>query len=273
MTSRRFVTGAVVLVVLAAPSFGAAAPVSYTDPTGDNAGGADIGAVTTDLGADGKISIEVSIASIPQLGDDALVFAALDTDRNPATGSLFGGDYVVIFAFEDLSLDLVRWDGTEYVDATGDITLLLGSGSVEVQLHPDAIGGVTAFNFTVAATTGPPETGQIDKAPDAGSWAFEVKKAITVETVDAKFVPKAPKAGAVFQAPVVRITLSDGATILAPSYRCVAELGGKLLRGTGRGGCTFKLPKNAKGKRLLVTLFVTYKGVTEEFEPYVFKVR
>ena len=76
-----------------------------------------------------------------------------------------------------------------------------------------------------------------------------------------------------FQAPVVRITLSDGTTILAPKYRCVAELGGKLLRGKGRGGCTFTLPKNAKGKRLLVTLFVTYKGVTDEFKPYVFKIR
>lgn len=46
-----------------------------------------------------------------------------------------------------------------------------------------------------------------------------------------------------------------------------------VLRGAGRGGCTLKLPKNAKGKRLLVTMFVTYKGVTDAFEPYVFKVR
>ena len=75
-----------------------------------------------------------------------------------------------------------------------------------------------------------------------------------------------------FQAPVVRVKLSDGTTVLAPSYRCVARLGGKLLRGTGRGGCTFRVPKNAEGKRLLVTLFVTYKGVTDEFKPYVFKV-
>lgn len=273
MNSRKLVTGVVVLFVLAAPSFGAAAPVSYTDPTGDNAGGPDIGAVTADLGADGRIAIKLSIASIPQRGDQALVFAAIDTDRNAATGSIFGGDYVVIFAFADLSGSFVRWDGSDYVEANGDITSIVGSGFVEIRVHPDAIGGTTAFNFMVAVAKGDPETGQIDVAPDAGSWAFEAKKALTVETVDAKFVPAAPKAGAVFQAPVVRITLSDGTTIVAPSYRCVAQLGGKLLRGTGRGGCTFKLPKNAKGKRLLVTLFVTYKGVTEEFEPYVFKVR
>lgn len=100
-----------------------------------------------------------------------------------------------------------------------------------------------------------------------------MRKTLTVETVDAKFVPALPRAGRVFQAPVVRVKLSDRTTVLAPSYRCVARLGGKLLRGTGRGGCTFRVPKNAKGKRLLVTLFVTYKGVTDEFKPYVFKVR
>jgi len=178
-----------------------------------------------------------------------------------------------VFSFEDLSVDVVRWDGSTYVDTTGDVASIVGNGSVEFQLHPDAIGGTTAFNFMIAVGTGDPETGQFDVAPDAGSWAFEAKKALTVETVDAKFVPAAPRAGRAFQAPVVRITLSDGTTILAPKYRCVAQLGGKLLRGKGRGGCTFTLPKTAKGKRLLVTLFVTYKGVTDEFRPYVFKVR
>ena len=273
MSTRVIITGAAVLFVLAAPSFGAAAPVTYNDSTGDNPGGADIGAVTADLGADGKIAIELSIASMPQFGAQALAVVGIDTDRNADTGALFGGDYAVVFGFEELSLDFLRWDGSAYVDATGDVTSILGSGSVKIQVHPDAIGGKTAFNFKVGVLTGDPETGQVDVAPDAGSWAFEAKKVLTVDTVDAKFVPLAPRAGFVFQAPVVRITLSDGTTILAPKYRCVAQLGGKLLRGKGRGGCTFALPKNAKGKRLLVTLFVTYKGVTDEFKPYVFKVR
>ena len=57
------------------------------------------------------------------------------------------------------------------------------------------------------------------------------------------------------------------------SYGCVAQLGGKLLRGGGKGSYTFKLPKNAKGKRLRVSLFVTYGGITDEFDPYVFEVR
>jgi hypothetical protein len=61
--------------------------------------------------------------------------------------------------------------------------------------------------------------------------------------------------------------------ILAQKYPSVAQLGSRLIRGSGKGGCTFALPKNAKGKRLRVTLFVTYNGVTDEYKPYVFKVR
>ena len=96
---------------------------------------------------------------------------------------------------------------------------------------------------------------------------------VTVDTINAKFVPVAPKAGAVFQAPLVRLKLSDGRTVLAAKYRCVAQLAGKLLRGTGKGTCTLRIPKNAKGKGLTVTLFVTYGGTTDEYDPYVFRVR
>lgn len=273
MSIKKVIAATVVLFAFAAPSFAGAAPANYTDRTGDNGAAADIAAVAVDLGADGKIALKLTIASMPQLGAQGVALAAFDTDRNPATGSLAGGDYVAVFDFEEGSGGLLRWDGSNYVATSGDVTSLVGNGSLELRLEPAAIGGTTAFNFVVVAMSGAPESEQIDFAPDTGSWSFEVKKAVTVETVDAKFVPTAPKAGFAFQVPVVRITLSDGRTIIAPSYRCVAQLGGKLLRGKGRGGCSFVLPKTAKGKRLVVTLFVTYNGATDEFKPYVFKVR
>jgi len=74
-------------------------------------------------------------------------------------------------------------------------------------------------------------------------------------------------------APRVPVMLSNGKTIVAQKYRCVARLGGRPLRGSGKGGCTFKLPENAKGKRLRVSLVVTYGGITDELDPSVFKVR
>ena len=261
-------------LVLAMPAAARAAPVSFNDPGGDNAAAADIGAVTVDSAADGFISLKASIANLPQIGQAGFVIAVFDTDRNGATGSLMGGEYVFFFEFSAASWGMRRWNGTEYGEAGGDSVAIVGAGTVEVKVRPASLGGATAFNFVIAAASGEPETAQIDAAPDNGTWFYEVKApVVTVDTIAAKFVPAVPQAGAVFQAPLVRMKLSDGKTVLASKYRCVAQLAGKLLRGTGKGSCSFRIPKNAKGKRLRVTLFVTYGGVTDEYDPYVFTVR
>ncbi len=259
---------------LALPGAARAAPVSYNDPGGDNGAAADIGALTVDATADGFVTIKAAIANLPLVGQPGFVIGVFDIDRNGATGALMGGDYVL---FVDLSSGgrlLQRWNGTEYVDTPGDTVVVLGAGSAELSVKPAALGGATAFNFIVVAASGQVGEAQIDSAPDSGTWFYEVKApVVSVDTINAKFVPAAPKAGAVFQAPLVRMKLSDGRTVLAAKYRCVAQLAGKLLRGSGKGSCTFRIPRNAKGKRLQVMLFVTYGGVTDEYDPYVFRVR
>ena len=263
------------VAALAAPGIVQAAPMSYTDPAGDNGSAADIGVVTVQLAADGYIHVRPTIANQPAIMTPGAILIGFDTDRSLATGGPGGLDYFFIFLFEDLSGALLRWDGSDWAEADaqqGDVRYLVGSSGFELLIRPAVLGGATAFNFKVVAGTGAADQ-PLDHAPDQGTWLFEAIGPAVVEDVDATFVPAAPRAGRVFQVPVVRVTLSDGTTIIAPSYRCVAQLSGKLLRGTGRGGCTFRLPKSAKGKRLLVTLFVTYKGATDKFKPYVFKVR
>jgi hypothetical protein len=261
-------------LVLGLPAAARAAPASFNDSGGDNGTAADIGAVTVDSAADGFISVKASIANLPQIGQSGFVLVVFDTDRNGATGSLMGGDYVLFFEFSSAGWGMRRWNGTEYVDAGGDSVTTVGAGSLEVKVRPASLGGAKAFNFVVFAATGEVETAQVDAAPDNGTWFYEVKNpVVTVDTIVAKFVPAAPKAGAVFQAPLVRMKLSNGKTALAAKYRCVAQLAGKLLRGTGKGSCTFRIPRNAKGKRVTVTLFVTYGGTTDEYDAYVFRVR
>ena len=261
-------------LALVLPGAARAAPVSYNDPGGDNGVAADIGAVTADSTADGYISLKASVANMPQPGQAGFVIVVFDTDRNGATGSLMGGDYLLIFDVGSARGGLRHWNGTEYVDAAGDSATIVAPGSLEAKIKPAALGGATAFNFVVVAASGNADTAEIDAAPDNGTWFYELKApVVTVDTIFAKFVPAAPKAGAVFQAPLVRLKLSNGRSVLAAKYRCVAQLGGKLVRGTGKGSCTLRIPKNAKGKRLSITLFVTYAGETDEYDPYVFKVR
>jgi hypothetical protein len=57
------------------------------------------------------------------------------------------------------------------------------------------------------------------------------------------------------------------------SVRCAAKLAGKTLRGTGAGGCRWSLPKNAKGKRLVITVTATYQDAEPVTVTSSFKVR
>lgn len=277
---RKWLLGmAAVALVLGAPPVAGAVPSDYSDPSGDNGAAADVGSVSLESAADGYLHIKVTVANIQVPSEvPASVIVGLDSDQSGSTGGPGGADYLLGVDLQAVRLVFAKWNGSEYVDpgtpALSDAKVIVGNSGVEFLLRPGGLGGSTAFNFVVMAATGTADGAMdFDFAPDDGSWLFEARKVVTVETVNARFVPAAPRAGRVFKAPVVRVKLSDGTTILAPSYRCVARLGGKLLRGTGRGGCTFTLPKNARGKRLLVTLHVTYKGVTDEFDPYVFRVR
>jgi hypothetical protein len=281
MSKHAFVTAAAALALLS-PQAAGAAPTGYTDPSGDNGAAADIGAVTMELAPNGFLHIKTTVANVQvPSAVPASVVVAFDTDRSGSTGAIDGADYLVGVDLQGLQLVVAKWDGAQYVrgDPQGsEATMVAGTAGVEFRLRPAGIGGSTTFNFVVMAGTGNAEGGfDFDFAPDDGSWFFEPAKPVvapvTVERISAKFVPTAPKAGATFHAPLVRLTLSNGRTIVAQKYRCVAQLGGKLLRGSGKGGCTFRLPKNARGKRLRVSLFVTYGGITDEFDPYVFKVR
>ena len=241
-----------------------AAPTSYLDPSGDNGGAADIGAVTAELASDGYLHIKATIANMPALSTPGSIVLALDTDRSASTGFLVGGDYVVLLDTADLSGVFLKWNGSDYEEATvqtGDVRFLVGGGSVEFQLRPAVVGGVTSFNFILGAATGSGEAMQFDLAPDTGSWFYE-KKAPVAVSAKATYASAAPRAGKPFKVTGASVQLDDGSATTAESFRCRATLAGKALRGTGSGGCTYAMPKTAKGKRLAVTVSATYAGRT-----------
>jgi len=55
-----------------------------------------------------------------------------------------------------------------------------------------------------------------------------------------------------------RATLESGDVVVPTSVRCTVKLDGKALRPTAVGGCRYKLPLSAKGKRIAVTIRVSY---------------
>jgi hypothetical protein len=257
-----------------------AAPTSYLDPSGDNGAAADIGAVTVEMASDGYLHVNTRIANMPALLTPGDVLLALDTDRSGSTGAIAGADYLVVADLSDLSGIFLKWNGSDYGEAptqAGDVRYLLGGGGVEFHIRPAALGGATSFNFIVGATTGSGDGSQVDVAPDNGSWFFEIQKPAPAPAVAtsarATYAPAAPRAGRAFRVAGASVRLDDGTSAAAERFRCRATLAGKVLRGTGVGGCTFAVPKTAKGKRLVVTVSATYGGRTVSTAPRAFVVR
>ena len=92
-------------------------PRTFTDPTGDSAGGApDIASVLVGNTRAGIIRLEISIANAPPLLRDAdFVGVFINADRNASTGGLGGFEYT-IQTTGGIPGQLVfgRWNGSTY---------------------------------------------------------------------------------------------------------------------------------------------------------------
>ena len=151
-------------------------------------------------------------------------------------------------------------DAADFTDPTGDNGPDADIGAVSVSSGAD---GSIHLELTIANMPAPMTPGSIFVGLDTDRNAGTGSAARARGPAGGNDVPPGRRADPALEPQVE----------LVSSYRCLATLGGKPIRGTGRGGCTFELPRSAKRKRLVVTFFVTYRGNTGRFEPYVFRVR
>jgi hypothetical protein len=143
-------------------------------------------------------------------------------------------------------------------------------------LLSQAIGSPRAFNFFVETyVTNPNDTTKsfIDYAPDAlPTYSYAPPAPRPTVTSTSPMVSGSGRAGTTYVIRSLAADLSDGTTTNATNLRCTATLGGGSFRGTGAGGCTFKLPKNAKGKTFVVRVTGTV-GTTRVAAAETVKVR
>ena len=242
--------------------------ISFADPAGDTGAAADI--TNVELRTDavtGDLVFWVALANRPDdlaSGDGLIVY--LDADRNPATGDE-GTDYAIVADVE--SAGLSRWDGSEYapVDAVS-----LGSGfvtsrhAVRIAIHPNDLGGTTAFDFALETSFGD----DVDAAPDAPpNWSYApVAGRLELTLAGSSLAPKKPVAGKslIARIRVVRHDLDEVLTL--GKVRCTLRVGKKAVRSTRSGFaanvafCSWKLPRAAAGKTVRGTIALSYGGVT-----------
>jgi hypothetical protein len=243
----------------------------YTDAAGDGKGAADLTGVSVSSDQNGQITFMVGAASALADGDGWFMLA-LDTDQSVATGALplLGAEYV--FGVDAEGYSFGRWTGSDWDWETPYSTVrlaVLGSNAI-VSINSSELGGTRALNFWARSARGDPESGVIDDAPDDGTFNYSLAaggpdiREVAVQTTPAA----GPRAGRRFVVRPIGLMLPEGLPGVAirpqpDAYRCAARLGAKALRGSGVGGCTFSVPKNAKRKRLVVTLTVQYQGASK----------
>ena len=265
-------TAAVCVTLAGAGSAGAIG--RYTDAAGDGNGAADITGVSVSSDANRQIVFTVSAASALAEGD-SWVAILLDTDQNPATGvsGALGADYM--FAVEADGWSFGRWTGADWDWDTPYATARIGgrANTLMITVNASELGGTGSFNFWTRSGRGDAAGGQLDDAPDDGTFNYALAAGgPDIREVAVQTTPQSgPRAGRKFVVRPTALTLPQSAPTLEgtpkpQAYRCAARVGAKTLRGTGAGACTFDVPKKAKRKRLAVTLTVEYQGASKSVQ-------
>ena len=252
----------------------------YTDASGDNGSAPDVTGATVDSGPNGQLVFRIGITNLPASGDVQAVLL-VDSDANPATGRLdMGGvDYVFVSDRSDHTWGFAHWTGSSWDWNTpwSTAAVLAFSNALVVTVNRSELSNTSQLNFGVVTVTGDGGSGNVDLAPDLGLWNYDLQaQGPDIKGIQVATKPSVPKARKTFAVTVTGLQLTPTGNPLASaqpeSYSCTAKLAGRALAGSGQGGCTFKLPKKARGKTLVVAVTVEYQGATKTVE-FPFKVK
>lgn len=249
-------------------------PTEVTDPAGDAGGAPDITGVTVANDLSGTILFVVEVANRTDFvaRDEVLIY--VDSDRSAATGSPDrGGGVDYRLRIDATSSDFERWNGTSFEPAPRTTVRVRWVNGYVASVNRSELGGTNSFGVFVRTRMQEAPSSQFDVAPAETYFPYALSPP-HIEAIRPAFSPAAPRAGSMFRVNSVQLHFETAEVAVAATFSCRATLGGKRIRGTGRGGCTFKLPKTAKGKRFLLTMTAAATGGrAETFSPYAFRVR
>jgi hypothetical protein len=238
-------------------------PASYTDATGDAKSAPDVAKV--DLKVDGTVlSIEIGFAGAEDLSNSGVAAIALNTDRNSATGDQAGSEFMVVVGLTGHVF--LKWNGQEMAPFSHLPTALgRAPGKLLILLCTCDLGTET-FDFVVIGVRGQ----DLDVAPDNGGTFPLQQDTVSIRSLLFTPTPLFPKAGKRFTVKVAGVRLEGSNEVVFPDVvACSAKLAGKTLKSSG---CSWLLPKKARGKKLTVSVNVSYHGDSETFSQ-TYKVR
>jgi hypothetical protein len=268
--------GLALVVPSAALSIRSANSTSFVDPTSDSATAPDISSVTVSNDDQGVVTFSIGFAELTQLGPTDFVRVYADIDRAWSTGD-HGFD--VAMHVEGSDTALFAYDGSSWNE--GDASSLHSSyagGVLTISIGLFDLAAIGDFDFFVYSSADRAVRG--DYAPDACTpcYDYATKVPLLFERLTA---PSSVKAGKTLLGSMIVVTDSDTQGVVT----CTAKVGSARLRGEpgwlnisvfaprdanggpspqighkGYARCSFKVPKNAKGKVISATITAKRSG-------------
>ena len=278
--SRTHTIWAVSLLALALTAPARAAE-TFTDARGDNGDAHDI---TTVAVSNDTTQVVVSFpvpSPLPNLiqPDDQKWLLLIDADRNASTGD----DGAELRVIRDRSAFVEHWNGSAWADAPPSgisvrFELSSASSSWRVQLPRALFGNTAGFDFrlTFAKVIGDEVVG-VDRAPDAGTWRYELREtALSAIALRRPVVmPARARVGSRVLVQARLFVVQVGSAAASPGeVRCTTRSEGKLVQITGRvsagaATCRPRVPRARSGTVVRGTM--TVSGAARPV-PFTFRV-
>jgi hypothetical protein len=186
----------------------------------------------------------------------------VDSDSNPSTGDVEMNGAEYMFLADGNSVSFGRWNGSTF-DFTGvppSMTAMWSNGPT-ITIAAADLGGVEGFQFWVLVSDNLDDPANVDAAPEIGQFAYELNPAPEIVGIGAPGSKFVPKPGKLFSALGLKLELDNGERIAPDERTCVLKIAGKVVKPLA-GGCKWRIPATAAGKRGVLTVKLTYEGVT-----------
>jgi hypothetical protein len=241
--------------------------VTFTDPTGDSGGAADITTVDVSNDDNGVITLKVSLPNraTPEQLSDILVIA-INNDPNASNNR---GAYPFALFVLSQGVQVMRFDGSRFVPFDAPSLRATYSSGPTITFNRADFGISTRLALFAQIRN---QNAKVqDDAPD-GSAAYTYVVTIGPPPLAAgpvSAVPTVPVHGKAFslRLPVTRTDSNTALPDVGVTVRCTSRVGKKAISGRGSytGGvatCTFRVPKTSRGKTLKAMLNLGYQGAT-----------
>lgn len=255
-----------VSVLVFVPAGTAVAAQIYDDSAGDAPGGApDITAVGVSHTFAGQVIFGVAFANRAILSGEDLIVLGIDSDQNKSTGYTGAGrsdgiDWELFVMGDEPTVGLLsRWDH-DLPDAV--VPIEWSNQTMLMVIDRRLIGNPTsAFDFgLVSHTGGGMNIRNTEMVPHLGQPWFTYSLATQIAEIQLPKTVSTVKAGSVFSVRNAAVRLSTDELFKPDTLTAKATIAGKALK-PRVGGLAWKIPKAAKGKRLVVTMKATFQGM------------